>query len=426
MQRASKQGKREDTAPSVPNSAAFPDTVEMPGFGEMPLTDQLSQEAASYEAISTAAPAAAETAELRREMRRGRLQRRLLIGGGFSGLYLFALYIFFLVGAVDRMVFMASFFFVLAGGFMFYALYAGSRSKRQAEKRLTGPIAVSALAVMLADVFFSPGSRPVFTTFVFLAIAYGMYYMSRRAMLLVCAGTLAGFAAVIGMHHIARHDPELLRTELLSLFLLAVTLPGFVLLAGRVRQLHSALYKAGLKIKNIEESARRDSLLGCYNRRFMVAALEEQKRLADVNGTPLCLAVIDLDHFKRVNDEVGHLAGDDVLRAFAFVARQNVRQFDVFGRYGGEEFLLILPHTPLPAAFNTVERIRDKVEKHQWSEQLKAPVTVSIGLTQYSTGESVLDLFSRTDTAMYLAKRGGRNQVVVQEPHVELWQHTMP
>jgi diguanylate cyclase (GGDEF)-like protein len=413
--------QRASNPDTVPSSDAFPDTVEMPAFGDTPLPEQFDLSANE----SAQPPSAAEAVHVDQQIRRSRLRRRLLIGGGFSGIYLFALFVFCLVGSVSVVVLVSSFVFVVSAALMFYTLYVASKSKRKAEKRLTGPIAMCALAVMLTDVYFAPGSRPVFTTFVFLAIAYGMYYMSRRAMLLVCAGTLAGFAAVIGMHHMALRDAELLREELLSLFLLGIALPGFVLLAGRVRQLHSALFKAGLKIKNIEESARRDPLLGCYNRRFMVAALEEQKRLADLNGKPLCLAVIDLDHFKRINDEVGHLAGDEVLRSFANVARQSIRQFDVFGRYGGEEFLLILPHTPLAAAFNTVERIRERAEKHQWSADLKAPVTVSIGLTQYSGGESVLDLFSRTDTAMYLAKRGGRNQVVVQEPHVELWHNTL-
>ena len=361
----------------------------------------------------------------REKVRRARLHRRLLIGGGFSGLYLFALFVFSLIGAIDRATLLGTFGTVIAAGLAFYFLYARSKSKRQAEKRLTGPIAVCALAVMLAVTYVAPDSRPVFSSFVFVAIAYGMYYLSRRAMMLLSAGTLAGFAAIIGLHHLQRHDAALFRAEILSLMVLGLTLPGFVLRAGRVRQLHSALHKAGIKIRNIEEKARRDPMLGCFNRRFMVAALEEQKRLAEENGAPLCLAVIDLDHFKRINDEVGHLAGDEVLRSFANVARDNIRQFDVFGRYGGEEFLLILPHTPLLAALNTVERIREKVESHCWKIDLNGPVTVSIGLTQYNAGESVLDLFSRTDTAMYLAKRGGRNQVVVEEPHTELWQNSI-
>ncbi|HSY26034.1 MAG TPA: GGDEF domain-containing protein [Burkholderiaceae bacterium] len=359
-------------------------------------------------------------------MRRSKSRRRLLVGAGFSCLYLFALLVFSVFGAVDRTTLAVASVVVVIASQLFYVIYIRSKNQRQAEKKLTGPIATCALAIMLLVTYRAPDSRLIFTAFVFVAIAYGMYYLTRRAMLLLSAGTLTGFAAVIGLHHVQWHDAALLKSELLNWFVLALTLPGFVLLAGRVRQLHSALYKAGLKIRNIEEKARRDPMLGCYNRRFMVAVLEEQKRLADANGSPLCLAVIDLDHFKLVNDEVGHLAGDEVLRSFARVAQENIRQQDIFGRYGGEEFLLILPKTSLLAALNTAERIRDRVETNRWSAQLKAPVTVSIGLTQYNVGESVLDLFSRTDTAMYLAKRGGRNQVVVEEPHVELWQNATP
>jgi diguanylate cyclase (GGDEF)-like protein len=147
-----------------------------------------------------------------------------------------------------------------------------------------------------------------------------------------------------------------------------------------------------------------------------LAALEEQKQLADESGIPLCMAVLDLDHFKRINDELGHLGGDEVLRTFARIAQQGVRGGDVFGRYGGEEFLLIFPGTSLLPALNTCERIRAQVESYAWSSLLKGRVTVSVGVTQYVLGESVLEFFSRADTAMYLAKEGGRNQVVVEEP----------
>jgi diguanylate cyclase (GGDEF)-like protein len=245
-------------------------------------------------------------------------------------------------------------------------------------------------------------------------------------MLLLSIGTLAGYALVISLHYRHMHDGDLLWPESLHWLVLALALPGFVILTGRVQRLHGALQKAGMKIKNIEESARRDALTDCYNRRYMVFALEEQKRLADENGTPLCLAVIDLDHFKRINDEVGHLAGDDVLRTFARVAQDNIRQGDIFGRYGGEEFLLLLPETELQDALNTAERIREQIENYHWSGKLQGLVTVSIGITQYIAGESVLDLFARTDTAMYRAKRGGRNQVVVEQQPAELWQTAVP
>lgn len=185
---------------------------------------------------------------------------------------------------------------------------------------------------------------------------------------------------------------------------------------GKVPLLHGILHRASHKLKNIQEDAQRDTQLGCFNRRYVVAALEEQKQLADETGIPLCLAVIDLDHFKRINDELGHLGGDEVLRTFARVAQDNVRVGDILGRYGGEEFLLIFPATSLLPALNTCERIRAQVETHAWTGLLKGRVTVSVGVTQYVLGESVLEFFSRADTAMYMAKEGGRNQVVVEEP----------
>jgi diguanylate cyclase (GGDEF)-like protein len=348
--------------------------------------------------------------------------RRLLLVCVFAELYLLVLIVFYAQAMITRGTLIAIAVAVSATMLGLYGIFASGLNQKAKEKNLTAPIALAALAIILSTVYAAPRTHIVFTPFAFVVVAYGMYRLPQKAMLLLCGGALAGYAGVIALHDaqgIGQADTGL---AWLHWFVLAVTLPGFYLLAGRVRRLHSALHKAGLKIRNIEEHARRDQLLGCYNRRYMIAALEEQKRLADETGAPLCLAVIDLDHFKSINDEVGHLAGDEVLRVFARIAQENVRQNDVFGRYGGEEFLLVLPETPLLAALNTAERIREQVEHNCWQGKLQRTVTVSIGLTQYIPGESVLDLFSRTDTAMYLAKRGGRNQVVVEEPSIELWQ----
>lgn len=122
----------------------------------------------------------------------------------------------------------------------------------------------------------------------------------------------------------------------MHLLALAVSVPAFIVLMGRVQRLYRSLYQASRKIKNIQEDAQRDTLLGCFNRRYILAALEEQKQLADESGIPLCLAVLDIDHFKRINDELGHLGGDEVLRTFARIAQQGVRGGDVFGRYVGK------------------------------------------------------------------------------------------
>jgi diguanylate cyclase (GGDEF)-like protein len=354
--------------------------------------------------------------------RQGGRIRRLLLLCIFAELYLLALAVFHTQHLVDRETLVSV--ALITGGAIasLYGIFIRGWNLKAREKNLTAPIAVTGLIIMLWTLYCAPASRIIFSTFAFVLIAYGMYRLTQRTMLLLSAATLAGYAGVIGLHYAQRISPHDIKFALLHWLVLALTLPGFVVLVGRVRRLHSALYQAGMKIRNIEEHAQRDQLVGCYNRRYLTAALEEQKRLSDETGAPLCLAVIDLDHFKSINDEVGHLAGDEVLRTFARIAQENVRQGDVFGRYGGEEFVLILPQTPLLPALNTAERIREQVEHHCWQGKLQRSVTVSIGLTQYIPGESVLDLFSRTDTAMYLAKRGGRNQVVVEEPSAELWQ----
>lgn len=350
--------------------------------------------------------------------------RRLLLTSGFSMLYLLAVAVFYSQSLVARGTLTAAAALVGLWIVIFYAIFATGLNQKVAEKNLSAPIALCALATMLWIVYCAPVTRFIFAPFAFVAIAYAMYRVRPVGILLLSLGTLVGYGTVIGMQYVRLHDVELARAELLHWFVLSLTLPGFVLLTGRVHRLHGALHKASVKIRDIEEHARRDALTDCFNRRYMVAALEEQKRLADKACTPLCLAVIDLDHFKRINDDVGHLAGDEVLRTFARLAQRNVRESDIFGRYGGEEFLLILPETTLLAALNTAERIRGQIEHHPWNGKLHGLVTVSIGLTQYISGESVLELFSRTDTAMYLAKRGGRNQVVVEEPTVELWKTT--
>jgi diguanylate cyclase (GGDEF)-like protein len=353
--------------------------------------------------------------------------RRLQLGCAFAGLYLVALSVFRWQDMIDRPTFRIAVILVCFATAAFYVIVVAGLRRKIPEWNLSAAIALAGIAIMLWLAWASPATRIIFTPFVFATIACCMYRLEQKTILLLCLGTLAGYVAVIFLHRLAGNGSAeaaaSLKQELLHWFVLVLTLPSFVLLTGRVQRLHDALYRAGLKIRNIEEHARRDPLTNSYNRRYMVAALEEQKRLADQTGAPLCLAIIDLDYFKRINDEVGHLAGDDVLRSFAAIAQRNIRESDIFGRYGGDEFLLVLPNTSLIEALDIAERLRERVETHDWHLGLRQPVTVSIGLTQYITGELVLDLFSRSDTAMYLAKRGGRNQVAVEELRIGLWQN---
>ena len=332
------------------------------------------------------------------------------------GLHALAMLGFFALGVIDLDTLGVLAAMIAGGSVVFYvALHTGKQQKlRQRHVKLA--VVCTAFAGMLLLFYLAPVTQILLAPFAFVAVAYGTFTILRRTLLAMAGGVMALYAGVMALHYMEKRNEALLRLELLHAMGLLIALPAFIQMMGKVQRLYRSLYQASRKIKHIQEDAQRDPLVGCYNRRYVLAALEEQKQLADESGIPLCLAVLDIDHFKRINDELGHLGGDEVLRTFARIAQQGVRGGDVFGRYGGEEFILIFPATSLLPALNTCERIRAQVETHAWNGLLKGRVTVSIGVTHYVLGESVLEFFSRADTAMYMAKEGGRNQVVVEEP----------
>ena len=344
------------------------------------------------------------------------VRQQWLQAGALIGLYVLTVVGFYVVGVVELQVLALVGALVSSGCAAFWCVFRTGLYKKLRHRHVKLAIVATALVSMLGVFYVAPVTQILLAPFAFVAVAYGIFTVPRSALLSLAIAVMALYAAVVGLHYLERQNQALLRLEVLHFLALAASLPAFIMLTGRVQRLYRSLYHASRKIKNIQEDAQRDALLGCFNRRYILAALEEQKQLADESGIPLCLAVLDIDHFKRINDERGHLEGDEVLRTFARIAQQGVRGGDMFGRYGGEEFLLIFPGTSLLPALNTCERIRAQVENHAWSGLLKGRVTVSVGVTQYVMGESVLEFFSRADTAMYLAKEGGRNQVVVEEP----------
>ncbi|WP_284428937.1 GGDEF domain-containing protein [Acidovorax sp. SUPP950] len=332
-------------------------------------------------------------------------------------LYLACVLVYFALGVVglSTVLVVAALIALLVVAFM--GLFYLGVHEHFADRQMRLPIVIGSAGALLLVFYLEPVTQIALAPFLFVVMAYGLFTLSRNMALAVCVGILAVYGAISGLHYAQDENAALLRLEVLHIVSLALALPAYVLLMGRVRMLHRLLQKKSSEVRSITESARRDALAGCLNRRSVLAALEEQKQLADESGIPLCLAVVDLDHFKRINDEMGHLEGDEVLRTFAKLGQGAVRADDFFGRYGGEEFLVIFPATPLLPALNTCERIRVQVESHAWENpRLRGRVTVSIGVTQYVLGETALEFFARADAAMYMAKQGGRNQVVVQEP----------
>jgi diguanylate cyclase (GGDEF)-like protein len=154
-----------------------------------------------------------------------------------------------------------------------------------------------------------------------------------------------------------------------------------------------------------------DDLTGLANRRRLMTRLDEEIARSNRHGSPLSLMLIDLDHFKRVNDTWGHLQGDQVLAEFANLCHRLLREEDVVGRLGGEEFAVVLPLTPLVASYPLAERLRSAIAEHDFGISA-GQVTASIGLAEYRMGEPRDALIDKADRSLYAAKDQGRNRVV--------------
>ncbi len=169
-----------------------------------------------------------------------------------------------------------------------------------------------------------------------------------------------------------------------------------------------------LTYDKLQEEANTDGLTRCYNKMYFNKKLDLEVKKSKITNDPLSLVIFDLDHFKHLNDNYGHDAGDYVLKEMASLLRDNgIRKNDTFARYGGEEFVVLLPQTNLKQAFEIAERLRKLVENHEFTyDGQRLPVAASIGVADYREGVSTgTDLFKRADQAVYQSKEGGRNQV---------------
>ncbi len=169
--------------------------------------------------------------------------------------------------------------------------------------------------------------------------------------------------------------------------------------------------------KKTEDLAIKDGLTGLFIRRYFIEKLEEEVRRARQSGSTFSFLMIDLDHFKECNDTYGHLAGDSVLKDLGTYLGSFVRDVDIIGRYGGEEFAIILPDTSLNGARFVAERIRADFEKHQLkiSDEKTIKLTLSIGGVEFKKDHKLMEIVNMADKALYYSKGNGRNMVTFWE-----------
>jgi diguanylate cyclase len=168
------------------------------------------------------------------------------------------------------------------------------------------------------------------------------------------------------------------------------------------------------ELRHMSELVREDQLTGSLNRRGLDDVFERESARADRRNMPLCVALLDLDNFKRLNDTYGHLAGDAALKHLVKVVRDTLRSMDVIARFGGEEFLILLPETTVEAAAAAMVRVQRELTRHFFlHENEKMLITFSCGVALRLPNEDQLSVMARADKAMYQAKHSGKNRVVV-------------
>ena len=299
-----------------------------------------------------------------------------------------------------------------------YAATASGWNLKRSDPSLVEPLTFLGILMQLGVVLAAPQIAFPFLANLFTVFAFGMIWLplrdSVRVWTLGIVGTATVFYAVHG--HIGVPASSTFELALVWLYF-SLILGRCLLLSVNANEMRARLAdsrrKLAASLDQVQRLAREDELTGILNRRSLIAALERERSRAERSGVPFSIAMIDLDHFKRVNDTHGHTAGDEVLRALATTVHDTMRVTDVFGRWGGEEFLMILVGDAPGLAVKVMERIRTAVAAKNWpSISPELSITMSAGIASHRKGETIEQLLHRADLSLYQAKDAGRNTVI--------------
>jgi diguanylate cyclase len=351
---------------------------------------------------------------MERDERQALRMRRYLMAAGTSLLLCLALFVFVFLGRLPLQVAVEGALGVVLIAAGFYLLFRTGLNQRFADPSLTTE-QVAAAILWLAYLMYHAGTeREALALFYPVAMLFGVLRLNGRRLMTLAIMALCAHGTVLAV--LAARDPQLDRASIFTeMAVLIIVLPWFAAMGGYVNRLRLRLSDSHKQLQHafdrIEQLAIRDELTGAYNRRFMMECMARERSRAERLGAPFSICLIDVDHFKSVNDTLGHAAGDAVLRELPSIAAGSLRAIDVFGRFGGEEFLVVLPGTALDGARVVAERVRAAVAVAKFAQLKARQVTVTVGVAQHVRGEVTSDLTGRADRALYAGKAAGRNRV---------------
>jgi diguanylate cyclase (GGDEF)-like protein len=298
-----------------------------------------------------------------------------------------------------------------------YVLIRASKALRILPSQLAVLQALIALGCNVAAYAISGPIRGAALMVLLVVIVFCTFSLRARQTLALCATAICALGATIAwlvIHDPLRFPPAV---EAIHFGLATASLLAVALLTGEMSKLRVRLKRQKEEllaaVATIRTLATIDELTALANRRHMNEVLGAEERRVATPGQPVCIALLDIDFFKSVNDRYGHAGGDAVLRTFADAARAELRAGDVLARWGGEEFLLMLPDTALPEATQVLRRMAERVGAMRIAElDRELTITFSGGVVERSGREPFADTISRADRAMYIAKSSGRNLVI--------------
>lgn len=341
--------------------------------------------------------------------------QRMLMAAAASSMVVALLFISYLLEVLTLSAFLnaalLTLFFVIA----FYAVFRSGLNLRFRDPSLTLPQIVCSTLVILYALYESKNAHGVFALIYMVSFLFGVFRLSTRQLLALTAFVVLSYAVIIAVQGHAGIDPHDFKLMLLNWIVLTAVLVYFSVMGGYISRLRKQVAQSKAELEKalvrIEYMAARDELTGLINRRSLIDVLKQQKSRGDRYGTAFSILMVDIDFFKRVNDTLGHQAGDLVLKGFAEAASASLRGTDVLGRYGGEEFMAVLDLTALDRSGIVAGRLCALARALNFDELATGlRISVSIGGAQYRKSEQWQATVERADHAMYRAKHTGRDR----------------
>lgn len=307
---------------------------------------------------------------------------------------------------------------------VFFVLIRTGWSTRWRDPSLTIPQLIPGIILTTVLIHYSRELEGALLTLYFMVMIFGVFALDRLRMILVSVFVLICYLGMILLEWY--HQPrELLTGATLGRFaILTLGLAWFVYMGGYISNLRARVQRQRQELAlangqlehamhRLEELAIRDPLTGLYNRRYFIERLEEELARTRRKQRGFFIGIMDLDHFKQINDTHGHNAGDAILRCFADCARSSLRESDLLARYGGEEFIILFTEGEKTDILGVAERLRRTfAEQSPDATPDHNPVTASLGVAAGRSDDDVDTVIERADQALYDAKEQGRNRVV--------------